>query len=50
MAERAVGAMVVVIVLPGLQSFAGVVQRDELVDVEELVAQSPVVIRSETVP
>jgi hypothetical protein len=34
--------MVVVVVLPSLQLLAHVVHRDELVDVEELVAQPTV--------
>ena len=35
-------AVLVVVVLPSLQLLARIVQRDELVDVEKLVAQPPV--------
>ena len=35
-------SVVVVIVLPDLQFLPGIVQRDELVDIEELVAQPSV--------
>lgn len=39
LAERAVRMEVVVIALASLQFFPGIVQRDELVDIEELFAQ-----------
>lgn len=38
-AERAVWTVMVVVVLPIPQFLPGIVQRDELVDIEELVAQ-----------
>ena len=36
------GTMMVVVVLPSLQFLAGIVQRDEFVDVKEFIAQSAI--------
>lgn len=41
-AERVMRAVVVVVVLSGSQFFACIVQRDELVDIEELVGHAPI--------
>jgi hypothetical protein len=42
MAERAVGAMMVIVVLPSRHLLSEVIQRDEFMHVEEFVTQSAV--------
>jgi hypothetical protein len=42
MAERAVGAMMVIVVLPSRHFLSKIIQRDELMHVEEFVTQSAI--------